>query len=138
MEILSSRTAYIPIRPYVSLRSQPKNYWQRFEGDDFFLNNILYAGRLNATFTAADTPGVCRWRNQTSVCTGILDMLMKDQVDASLFTAALTSYEDGNLMPKIRIGPFSSEFKRVFLSTPQEEAKYADVDPMVWSRKDMS
>jgi len=138
-QLLPFKTAFVPVRPFFVLKEKPETFYDRFpesgDGQEFILNSLLKAAGLNATIYEQDSSGECLWANKTTtVCTGIMKMLMEGTVDASLVPTPLNAYKTGDLVSKLKFGVFDSDYKRVFLSTPVVEAKNASVNPYDISR----
>ena len=132
-DIIPFRAAYVPIRPYLVLKDDAKTYYDRFpsisDDREFFIDSLLRASKLNATIKEAETSGQCLWVNNSNVCTGIMRMMYENEVDTSLLSSTLVQYQTGNLFPDLKFGSFDSDTRNVFVSTPQEKARNADVNP---------
>ena len=132
-DIIPFRTVFIPVPPYFVLKDKPTSYYDKFKhytnGEELWFNDFFKGGRLNATISEASSLGECLWTNNTHVCSGIMNMIMNNQVDAAFIRSPLDSYQDGNLFPTLNFGSFDYGYQRVFLSTPQVEARHASVNP---------
>jgi len=56
-------------------------------------------------------------------------MMMENEIDASVVASPLDGYQTGDLFPRLKFGPFNGLFNKVFMATPQEEARNATVNP---------
>jgi len=132
-DVIPFRTVFVPIPPYFVLKDKPTSYYDNFKpdtsGQDLWFNDFLKGGRLNATISEANSLGECLWINNTHVCSGIMNMIMNNEVDAAFISHSLYSYQDGNLFPTLKFGSFDYGYQRVFLSTPEVEARNASVNP---------
>jgi len=132
-DVIPLRTVFIPIPPYFVLKDKPTSYYDKFEpdtnGQDFWFNDFFKGGRLNATISEANSLGKCLWINNTNVCSGIMNMIMNNEVDAAFIRGPLDSYKDGNLFATLKFGSFDYEYQKVFLSTPEVEARNASLNP---------
>jgi len=128
-EILPLKTAYVPIRPYFELKENPKTFYDKFkpinDGDEFIANSLLKYSRLNATILEANSLGQCLWINNSNSCTGIMKMVMENEIDAGIEISSLNSYQTQNLFPELKLGSFLTDIKKIFMSTPEVEAKNA-------------
>jgi len=122
-DLIPFKTSIVPVQPFYVLKENPTSYYDRFplqpNGRELFVQDVLKYSRLNATILESDTMGQCLWVNNTNVCTGIMRMIMENEIDAGLLPLNLVSYQTENLFPDLKFGPFLSDSKRVFLSTPQ-------------------
>jgi len=132
-DILPFKTAYVPFGSLFKLKQNPTSYYDRFSPspneNEHLLNSVLKATRLNATIEEEDTQGHCLWVNNTNVCTGIMKMIMDGHVDVSLLVSSLGSYQSGTLFPQLKFGLFERDTRSVFMSTSQEQARNASVNP---------
>jgi len=132
-DILPYKTAIILIKPFFDLQDKPKDIYDKLipdqSGREYIANFLLRYSRLNATIVEADTIGQCLWINNNYNCTGIMKMVMENEVEGSLLYTPLDAYQSGDLLPKLTFGSFVTDFRRVFMSTPQVEARNATLNP---------
>ena len=130
MQILDVKTTFVPIPPYLDINENPIDLYDKLTAAGHAYNDIIRAGKLNATVFRSEKLGKCQWVNNQSNCTGILKELFEGSIGFSLFPSSYQSYNDKNLFGSLLISSqLTAEQDPVFMSTAHVPEKVADVSP---------